>query len=220
MPSAMNVVVFQFHGANGRHHPFGRAVPGHNAAGPWRPSLLEVSSRKTAQSAQVAHYGSRTAAMLGGVGCLRPFWRGLEAARLSQKKVAKRRALRRASRSEDLPATQQLVHHGDVGLNHRARNGGRHGPEQRQFRAPWQPPYLSALIVPRGFRTLSARRVIGFTTKRIAHIKLLRRAAHACERSRDCPHCAHRLNNSFTRIFRKRSCHPWLASFNPTAIIP
>ena len=41
-----------------------------------------------------------------------------------------------------------------------------------------------------------------------AHIKLLRRRIARGPRFNNS-------NNSFTKIFRIRSCHPWLASFNP-----
>ena len=86
------------------------------------------------------------------------------------------------------------------------------GSPESRMRSPWGasfdfflPPYLSALIVP-FFRCLPTLHQLH--NKADAHIKLLRRRIARGPRFNNS-------NNSFTKIFRIRSCHPWLASFNP-----
>ena len=78
----------------------------------------------------------------------------------------------------------------------------------------------NAIAMGSQFRFLPATVFVGFDRapllptlhqlhdKADAHIKLLRRRIARGPRFNNS-------NNSFTKIFRIRSCHPWLASFNP-----
>ena len=142
---------------NGRHHPFAARcpaiTPGHVRP---RPGLVEKDQpfgnqpRLLVAPSGLAQRRDVRALLLGGVGCA-----FFATQPLSQKKVAKRRAL-----LASIPSAASKTQSSSMVMSQFSITRAR-------MRSPWgasfdffQPPYLSALIVPRCFQ-----RCISFTTK-------------------------------------------------------
>ena len=183
---------------NGRHHPFAARcpaiTPGHVRP---RPGLVEKDQPFGNQPRLlVAPSGSRRrdvrALLLGGVGCLflrlspDPLEEEFQPEESRQASSASPRSPRRPARRK---ADPRLVN-GDVAILHHQP----HRPECDRHGEPvpidfFQPPYLSALIVPRCFQ-----RCISFTTKLPCSHQI----------AASPPHCAQRSPIQRTRTTRSR----------------
>ena len=180
----MNVVVFR---GEWPPPPVRRAVPGHNAGHVRpRPGLVEKDQPFGNQPRLLV----RQVAAPPRSGPCSAAWAVFFCDAPERRKSP--------SRSPRRPARRKA--RGDVAILHHQARCDAMG-SQRDF---FQPPYLSALIVPRCFQ-----RCISFTTKLMLTSNCRRRIAEVPDST---------TRNSFTKIFRIRSCHPGLASFNPARL--